>query len=67
MGRAGAGQGIGRAVAHGLGEAGAAVAIVDIDGKKAAATSAELRDKGIRSISLQADVRNKSECERSAP
>ena len=31
----GAGQGIGRAFAHALGEAGAAVAVVDINGEKA--------------------------------
>ena len=60
---AGAGQGIGRAVAHGLGEAGASVAVVDIAGQKAESTSAELRAKGIRSIAIQADVRSKKACE----
>lgn len=62
----GAGQGIGRAVAHGLGEAGASVAVVDIDADKADATKAELQAKGIRSIALHADVRNKEHCDRYA-
>ena len=64
--RAGAGQGIGRAVAHGLGEAGASVAIVDIAGDKADATAEELRAKGIRSIAIQADVSSKKDCTRCA-
>ena len=64
MGDPGGGQGIGRAVAHGLGEAGASVAIVDINAQKAQETAAELRFKGIRSIAIQADVRSKKESER---
>lgn len=42
----GAGQGIGRAFAHALGEAGAKVAVVDLDGVKAEAVAEELRLKG---------------------
>ena len=52
----GAGQGIGRAFAHALGEAGAAVAIADLDGDKAAAVAAELTSKGITSTALTTDV-----------
>ncbi|MEO7369781.1 MAG: SDR family NAD(P)-dependent oxidoreductase, partial [Ilumatobacteraceae bacterium] len=52
----GAGQGIGRAFAHALGEAGAAVAIADLDGDKARIVAAELTDKGITSLALTTDV-----------
>ena len=65
-GISGAGQGIGRAVAHGFGEAGAAVAVVDIAGDKAEAVASELQARGIRSISIQADVRSKNDCDRCA-
>ncbi|XP_010795038.1 uncharacterized protein [Notothenia coriiceps] len=43
----GAGQGIGRAFAHALGEAGAKVAVVDMDQKKAEAVAEELHLKGL--------------------
>lgn len=52
----GAGQGIGRAFAHALGEAGAAVAIVDLDADRGEAVAGELRDKGIETISLAVDA-----------
>lgn len=42
----GAGQGIGRAFAHALGEAGAKVAVVDMDQGKAEAVAEELTLKG---------------------
>lgn len=42
----GGGQGIGRAFAHALGEAGAKVAVVDMDEGKAEAVSRELFLKG---------------------
>lgn len=42
----GAGQGIGRAFAHALGEAGAKVAVVDIDQDRAEAVAKELFLKG---------------------
>jgi NAD(P)-dependent dehydrogenase (short-subunit alcohol dehydrogenase family) len=52
----GAGQGIGRAFAHALGEAGAAVAVVDLNRATAEATGDELLAKGIDAIALAIDV-----------
>lgn len=63
-GGTGAGQGIGRAFAHALGEAGASVAIVDINLKKAQEVTEELRSKGIRSIAVGTDVTKKADCKK---
>ena len=52
----GAGQGIGRAFAHALGEAGAKVAIVDIALPLAEEVAGELTVKGIDAIAVKADV-----------
>ena len=52
----GGGQGIGRAFAHALGEAGAAVAVVDIDRGCAEAVVDELTRKGIDAVPVIADV-----------
>jgi len=52
----GAGQGIGRAFAHALGEAGAAVAVVDLEAERAAAVTAELEQKGIDALAVVVDV-----------
>ncbi len=52
----GAGQGIGRAFAHALGEAGAAVAVVDLSASHAQSTCDELTAKGIDAIALTIDV-----------
>eukprot|EP01083_Nonionella_stella_P173302 597509_1 len=57
----GAGQGIGRAFAHALGEAGAKVAVLDIVEEKAEKVARELQKKGIRSMALTVDV-----CDREA-
>ncbi|MHA1699002.1 MAG: SDR family NAD(P)-dependent oxidoreductase, partial [Promethearchaeota archaeon] len=54
----GGGQGIGRAFAHALGEAGASVAVVDIVEEKAISVQKELKRKNIDSIAIQADVTN---------
>lgn len=52
----GAGQGIGRAFAHALGEAGAAVAIADLVTERAENVVAELTDKGIDALAITADI-----------
>jgi NAD(P)-dependent dehydrogenase (short-subunit alcohol dehydrogenase family) len=52
----GGGQGIGRAYAHALGEAGAAVAVVDIGPEYAEAVAAELKAKGVDAMAVVADV-----------
>uniref|UniRef100_A0A674C624 Zgc:113054 n=1 Tax=Salmo trutta TaxID=8032 RepID=A0A674C624_SALTR len=54
----GAGQGIGRVFAHALGEAGAKVAVVDLDQGKAEGVAEELtlKDKGINCIAITADI-----------
>ncbi|XP_051562286.1 uncharacterized protein LOC127445878 [Myxocyprinus asiaticus] len=52
----GAGQGIGRAFAHALGEAGAKVAIIDMDKEKAENVAYELTLKGISSMAIAADI-----------
>jgi NAD(P)-dependent dehydrogenase (short-subunit alcohol dehydrogenase family) len=60
----GAGQGIGRGYAHALGEAGAAVAVVDISEKHAQEVAKELSAKGIDAMALTADVTKKAEMQR---
>jgi NAD(P)-dependent dehydrogenase (short-subunit alcohol dehydrogenase family) len=52
----GGGQGIGRAFCHALADAGASVAVVDIDPAAAASVAAELAAKGARSMPVSADV-----------
>ncbi len=60
----GGGQGIGRAYAHALGEAGASVAIVDIVSERAEKVASELEAKGVQSMALRADVTKKVGVER---
>uniref|UniRef100_A0A8C2YVI5 D-arabinitol 2-dehydrogenase [ribulose-forming] n=1 Tax=Cyclopterus lumpus TaxID=8103 RepID=A0A8C2YVI5_CYCLU len=60
----GAGQGIGRAFAHALGEAGAMVAVVDLDQDKAEAVAGELFLKGIIAISITADISKSADVQR---
>jgi 2-epi-5-epi-valiolone dehydrogenase / demethylgadusol O-methyltransferase len=52
----GGGQGIGRAFAHALGEAGASVAVVDLDGDRSTQVASELQDKGCQSFALTLDI-----------
>jgi NAD(P)-dependent dehydrogenase (short-subunit alcohol dehydrogenase family) len=59
----GGGQGIGRALAHGLGEAGAAVAVVDMKQETADTVVHELAAKGVDAISIIADVTNPEQVE----
>ncbi|KAL9838663.1 D-threitol dehydrogenase-like isoform 2-T2 [Geothlypis trichas] len=60
----GGGQGIGRAFAHALGEAGAKVAVVDLALAKAEAVACELSLKGIKSLALEADVSKPEDVQR---
>ncbi|NXS44532.1 CAMT methyltransferase, partial [Balaeniceps rex] len=60
----GGGQGIGRAFAHALGEAGAKVAVVDLVLAKAEAVVGELSLKGIKSVALAADVSKPEDVQR---
>uniref|UniRef100_A0A3B3CZV3 Zgc:113054 n=1 Tax=Oryzias melastigma TaxID=30732 RepID=A0A3B3CZV3_ORYME len=60
----GGGQGIGRAFAHALGEAGAKVAVVDLDPARAEAVERELSVKGITSISVSADISKPEDVQR---
>jgi NAD(P)-dependent dehydrogenase (short-subunit alcohol dehydrogenase family) len=62
----GGGQGIGRSFCHALGEAGAKVAVVDIDGEQARTVVDELRRKGVDAIAVQADVTSPSAVEEMA-
>ena len=52
----GGGQGIGRAFAHALGEAGAAVAVVDIALERAETVASELAAKGVDATAIKTDV-----------
>ena len=52
----GAGSGIGKTVAHGLAEAGADVAVADLDLPGAEKTAASLNALGVRSLALKVDV-----------
>ena len=51
----GGGQGIGRAYAHALGEAGASIAIADVSLETSRAVVAELNAKNIDAIAVQVD------------
>ena len=52
----GAGRGIGRAYAQALAEAGADVAIVDIDGSSAERAAREIAALGVRTLAIETDV-----------
>lgn len=62
----GGGQGIGRAFAHGLGEAGAAVAVADLRLDLAEEVAQELDKKGIAAMAVQADVTKPEQVQRMA-
>src|SRR5580765_5659806 len=52
----GAGQGIGRAFAHALGEAGASIGVADISIDHANTVVSELSTKGVDALAIQVDV-----------
>lgn len=52
----GAGGGIGLATAHSLIREGAAVALIDVDGKRAEKTATDMRDQGAKACGFGADV-----------
>ena len=52
----GAGQGVGRGIAHAFAKEGAAVAVVDVNAGTAARTAAELGELGWRAVGLCCDV-----------
>lgn len=56
-------SGIGRALAHALGEAGCKVAVADLELSRAENVASELEAKGISSLALKVDVSNKKEVE----
>ncbi len=60
----GGGQGIGRAYAHALGEAGAAVAVVDVAADPAQQVVEELSRKGVDALAVRADVTRRDEVTR---
>lgn len=60
----GAARGIGRAYAHALGEAGASVAIVDINHDGSLEVVKELRAKGIDAVAVDTDVRVTAQVDR---
>ncbi|MSQ27527.1 MAG: glucose 1-dehydrogenase [Dehalococcoidia bacterium] len=60
----GGGYGMGRAAARLLAEAGAAIAVVDLDAGRSAAEAADLMAKGHRAIGLTADVSRPHEAAR---
>ncbi|MBW2058323.1 MAG: SDR family oxidoreductase [Deltaproteobacteria bacterium] len=57
----GGARGIGRSIAFGLAEAGAKVAVVDIDGREAEKTAHQLLESGYESFAIHADVTKKDE------
>lgn len=57
----GAGRGIGKAIAQGLAEAGASVAIVDIDLETAKKTSDEIKKLGRESFAIRTDITKEDE------
>lgn len=58
----GAGQGLGAAIAHALAEAGASVAVNDINPDRAERVAAAIRAAGGQAIAIHADVANKFQC-----
>src|SRR6478752_2334566 len=62
----GGGSGLGAAMAKGLAQAGAAVAVIDVDDEGAARTVATIEEQGGRAVALRCDVTQKSEVDAAA-
>jgi 2,3-dihydro-2,3-dihydroxybenzoate dehydrogenase len=62
----GGGSGIGRACALGLGKLGARVAVWDVNGSRAAAVADEVRELGVRALSVRVDVAQVEQIEAAA-
>lgn len=60
----GAAKGVGRGIAEMLAEAGARVAVADIDGEGASRAASEIAAKGVETVAVQADVTRPDEVER---
>ena len=60
----GGGRGLGKAMAMGLAQYGANIAIVDIDLDTAQSTAEELKALGVQSLALRADVRREEDAQR---
>lgn len=56
----GGGSGLGAAMADQFARAGARLALLDIDGERAEAKAAELRDRGVEAIAVTVDVADKA-------
>ena len=63
----GAGQGIGEAIALGLANFGADVAVLDINGKTAERTAERVRELGRKTTSIQVDVRESAQLDAAFP
>jgi NAD(P)-dependent dehydrogenase (short-subunit alcohol dehydrogenase family) len=59
----GAGNGIGQAISLAFGEAGAAVACVDLDARAAEATASAVAQSGVEALSVRCDVANEADVE----
>jgi NAD(P)-dependent dehydrogenase (short-subunit alcohol dehydrogenase family) len=59
----GAGQGIGRGIAHALAREGADVAVVERQAETAASTAKEVEALGVRSLAIPCDVGRREACE----
>jgi len=62
----GAASGIGAAVARSLGDAGAKVALLDLDGKGAETIAAQLRSQGRNAIAIECDIASEGSIDKAA-
>lgn len=60
----GGGRGLGKAMATGLAQYGANIAIFDIDTETAQATAEELKALGVKSLAMEGDVRREEDAQR---